>query len=330
MVDTIQCFGESFKVKDWSKWSQHSITDRATGEVKQKEVCNSDKVSATIYGSKLIFHSSLPKLLYGSNLFELKQSDGERAVEAVEKELFDSCGVRVAEGLKDFRLSRIDFCRNLKVNHSIPDYIQALSQLRYSRREKVLYKSETLSFRNGRRELCFYDKVGEVRGDKKLSPELLEYVNTLPNNLLRVEAKLRRASVVKKEYGEKGLSDFLSGELSVKKLCGEYDSLVKSDSEQLEFNFKQNLETIEYIKLHRKKGAIGKFLELKGTQQLLAECNFDWTVVKELLSEAVGERTAYRWLSRLKENHTLLLLNIEESRELLLEIKQKLSMRLVA
>lgn len=330
MVDTVQCFGESFEVVDWSKWSKHSIMDRATGELREKEVSNSDKLSATMYGSRLIFHSSLPKLLYGSNLFELKQSDSGRAVEAVQRELRENCGVKVLDGLKDFKLSRVDFCRNLKVAHSTVDYIQALSGLSFSRRERATYKSQTLSFRNNLRELCFYDKLEEVKSNKKITLELSEYVNSITDNILRVEAKLRRAVVVKKEYGQKELPEILDSELSTQKICREYESLVQPDSEQLQFNFRQNLETIEYIKTQRKKGAVGKFLELKGTEQLLRECNFDWTVVKGLLTEAVGERTAYRWLSRLKKNYSLLVLNIEESRQLLREIQNKLQLRLVA
>jgi len=328
MVDTVQCFGDNFEVADWSKWSSHSITDRATGEVKGKEVSNSGKLSATMYGSRLIFHTSLPKLLYGSNLFELKESDSSKAIEALQRELRESCGVKVTDGLKDFKLSRIDFCKNLSVAHKVIDYVQALGQLCYSRREKAVYKSQTLSFRNNSRELCFYDKLRELKDSKQLSPELYEYVNSIKNNILRVEAKLRRASVVKKEYGQKQLSELLTGELATQKLVKEYAGLLKSDSVQLEFNFTHNLELIQHIKTQRQRGAIAKFLEVKGTAELLAECNFDWTVVKELLTEAVGERSAYRWLSRLRENQSLL--NIERNRKLLGEISHKLQLRLVA
>ena len=329
MIDTVQCFGDKYKIVDWSKWNTHSITNGATGEIKEKAVSNSGNISATMYGSRLIFHTSIPKLLYGTNIFELKQSDTDRAMEKLQFELRESCGVQVADRLRNFKLSRIDFCKNIQVQHSIIDYIQALSELRYSRRDKAIYKSQTLSFRNSRRELTFYDKILEARQDKKLSPELSEYVNSIDNNLLRVEAKLRRASVVNREFGHKELSEILSSELSTKKLCTEFDGLVKSDTEQLEFNFTGNKELIELLQRKHSRGAISRFLEVKGTATLLAELNYDWSVVKELLlSVKVSERTAFRYIERLRQNQSIL--NIERNRKLLTEIRQKLSIRLVA
>jgi hypothetical protein len=326
MVDTIQLFGVDFDVKDLSKWSLHSITERKTGETKEKETCNTSSVNATIYGDRLIFHTSLPKLLYGSNLYELKQSDAGRAIEELQRELRDGCGLDVKDGLKTFKFSRVDFCRNIVVENHISDYIQALSQLRYSRREKVGYKSETLSFRNTRRELSFYDKIKEIRSHK-MSDDLYETIKDRPNNILRIESKLRKANVVKREFGEMDLSSMLSEKLSTEKLLMEYDGLTQCDSQQLDFNFQSNVELVERIREKRGR-AINKLLEIKGSQRLLAECNYDWTVVKDFLTVVCDRATAYRWIKKLQANSDIM--RVERDRDLIAEIRNKIRLREVA
>jgi hypothetical protein len=331
MVDTIQMFTTDFTVDDWSRWSQHSITDRQTGETTSKEVSNSQHLNATIHtnSNRLVIHTSLPKLLFGTSLYELRQTDGGRAVETLQKTLRDECGISTTDGLKEFGVSRIDFCRNIKVDHKITDYIDALSQLSYSRRDKIAYKGETLSFRNGRRELCFYDKVREVRSDKKLSGELVEYVNSLPNDILRVETRLRRANVVRSDYKDMSIHSMLDERLSSDRLLSEFNGLTKSDADQLSFNFNSNVELIEYIKTKRSRNVFGRFLEVRGTSQLLAECGYNWSVVRELLEAVLKDRSSvYRWMQKIKRHQAVAM--VERDRNLIGEIHNKLRLRLVA
>jgi hypothetical protein len=329
MIDTVQLYGTEYKVDDWSSWSQHSVTNRQTGEISTKEVNNTDKLNATIYGDRLVLHTSLPKLIYGTSLFELRQSDAGRAVETLQRTLRDDCGISVTDGLTNFEVSRVDFCRNIKVDYKVTDYIDALGQLSYSRRDKAQYKGETLSFRNGRRELCFYDKVKEVKTDKNLSPELSEYVSHLPNDILRVETRLRRSSVVRSEYSIRSLVSMLDEQRSTDKLIREFDGLTRSDAEQLSFNFTSNVKLIEHIKSQRVRNAFGKFLEVRGTAQLLAECGYNWTVVRELLEVVLTDRSSvYRWINKLKRHQALAM--VERDRNLIGEIHNKLKVRLVA
>jgi len=245
MVDTLQAFTREFQVRDMSKWTQHTVLNRGSGEVATKESCNLENFNATWFPNSnlLSFHTSAPKLLYGTSLEEVRESDTGKLVEVVSRKLRDECGVEVREGLADFTLSRVDFCRNVRVAHHPRDYIRALSQLRYSRREKANYKNETLSFRNTRRELTFYDKVQEV-SEKEKSVEIQKLVAGRAHDILRVEARLRRSAVVKREFGRVPLTFILSESLAREKLCGEFDELTKAEGEQLDFNFKGNLELL--------------------------------------------------------------------------------------
>jgi len=325
MVDTIQAYTREFQVKDLTKWTQHTILNRGTGEVATKESCNLENFNATWFPNSnlLSFHLSAPKILYGTSLEELRESDSDKLVEVVSRKLRDECGVSVRDGLSDFLLSRVDFCRNVKVSHHPSDYIRALSQLRHSRREKANYKNETLSFRNTRRELTFYDKVQEVT-EKEKSVEIQKLVAGRTHDILRVEARLRNSAVVKREFGRVPITFVLSETVSREKLCGEFDGLTKSEGEQLDFNFRGNLDLIEQIKRVRSRNVFGRFLQVKGLSQLLAECGNDWTLVRELLESVypTNRMSVNRWLRTLQTDQTLTL--VEVDRKLIGEIREKL------
>jgi hypothetical protein len=325
MVDTFQAFTREFQVKDWNKWTQHTILNRSTGEVATKESCNTPNLNATLYpGSNLLsFHTSAPKILYGTSLFEVKESDTGKLVETVSRILRDDCGVSVAEGLAGFALSRVDFCKNLKVDYHPSDYVRALSQLRHSRREKAIYRNETLSFRNTRRELIFYDKVAEV-AEKEHSPEVQKLVSGRAHDILRVEARLRNSAVVKREFGRVGVVSVFRDSVAREKLIGEFDGLTKAEGEQLDFNFRGNLDLIARIKRERSRNVFGRFLEVKGLSQLLAECGYDWKLVRELLEQVYpsNRMSVNRWLKTLQKTQTLAL--VEVDRKLIAEVREKL------
>jgi hypothetical protein len=324
MVDTLQAYTRNFRVVDWNRWTKHTTTNRGTGEEATKESCNLEIFNATIFpqSNRLNFHTSLPKLLYGSSLWEVKETDKDKLIELIQKKLFDECGVSVSEGLEDFKLSRVDFCKNVPVEHHPTDYISSLNQFKYSRREKANYKNETLSFRNTRRELTFYDKVEEVSRQEK-NEEIKKIVSTMPHNILRVETRFRNSSVVKKEFGDKSLMFVMSDELAREKLCREFDGLVRAEGEQLEFDFNGNLELINEIKKSRCRNVFGKFLEVKGLRVFLAECCYDWKRVESVMRQACNNRfTVYKWMRRLQSNQALVL--VEKDRQLIREIRDKL------
>jgi len=325
MVDTLQAYTREFQVKDLTKWTQHSILNRSTGETATKESCNLENLNVTWFPNSnlLSFHLSAPKILYGTSLEELRETDSDKLVEVVSRKLRDECGVSVRDGLSDFLLSRVDFCRNVKVSHHPSDYIRALQQLRYSRREKANYKNETLSFRNTRRELTFYDKIEEV-SQKEKGVEIQKLIAGRTHDILRVEARLRNSAVVKREFGRVPITFVLSESLSREKLCCEFDGLTKSEGEQLDFNFRGNLDLIEQIKRGRSRNVFGRFLQVKGLSQLLAECGNDWTLVKELLESVypTNRMSVNRWLRTLQTDQTLTL--VEVDRKLIGELREKL------
>jgi len=328
MVDTLQAFTREFRVVDESKLiCAPPHHNKGTGEIRGEEKLyqNTEHLNLTIYPSSnlLSFHLSAPKILYGTSLVEVRESDTEKLVEVVSRKLRDECGVEVREGLAGFTLSRVDFCRNVKVSHHPSDYIRGLSQLRHSRREKATYKNETLSFRNTRRELTFYDKIREV-SEKEKSVEIQKLVAGRTHDILRVEARLRNSTVVKREFGRVPITFVLSESLSREKLCEEFDGLTKSEGEQLDFNFRGNLNLIEQIKRGRSRNVFGRFLQVKGLSEFLAECGYDWSLVRELLESVYpnNRMSVNRWLRTLQTDQRLTL--VEVDRKLIDELREKL------
>jgi len=329
MIDTVQGFSTRFDVRDETKWTKHTTTDLGTGDTQEKLSCNiSPHLNLTIFPQKHLatFHCSLPKIIYGTSLEELKESDKGKVIDTLQRKFRDECGLDVRDGLEDFTLSRVDFCKNVKVDYHPKDYIRALGQFKFSRRETAKYKNETLSFRNTRRELTFYDKVEEVSRVEK-DEEILRRVSGMKHDLLRVEARLRNSSVVKKELGCVPVLSVISEDLCRKKLCREYESLVRIEGEQMDFDFEGNLKLIEEIKKRGVRDVFGKFLQYKGIGLFLAECGYDWEVVREVIEQVYPvRRTVYKVLRKLQEDQSLVL--IQKDRKLIKEVHEKL--RLVA
>lgn len=325
MIDTIQGFSQSFSLKDQNRFICQSAPVRlATGEEvgSPKYYCNEVRgIKFDFYPSsnRLTFHTSLPKLVHGTSLFEVKPSDLP-AVRDRLSERFNEAGV-VGDPMA-FTLSRVDFCANLEVAYHPSDYIMALSDLSFSRRDKRDIAHENLSFRNSRRELAIYNKVREVRETEKSNAPVFELVRDREENILRVENRLRNTKAVYRELGKVALADIFDLELSRKELVKEYETLTRLDSEQITLNFEDNLKQLRAIQRERPYRAFDYFLRLRGLERFLIEFGHDWDLIQEFLFEAFPRRTAYRLLSQIKSEQTYI--QPEQKRRLIEEVREKL------
>ena len=109
--------------------------------------------------------SSLPKLVYGSNIIYLPNIEvGIQAINRVFDEIFPGIGLDAGQGV----LERIDFCHDYDVGDYVDDYIEAISRLSYRnwRRDIFLNRSKDsrqvrnngVSFRSADYEMVFYNK----------------------------------------------------------------------------------------------------------------------------------------------------------------------------
>jgi len=331
MIDTVYLGTTQFDVADKNKLQHQTTVNQETGELREKWFCTLPSFSANISQDYFLkVTASLPKILYGSSYYEVNEGDYDKSIKAIEKRL-QNVGIVTDKGsVESFNLHRIDFCRNIETEHHLMDYLSLLSNYRISRRDKLEYRHETLTFYNGQQELSFYNKLREIKQDKKVNQEFKDKISGKPENILRVESRLKRFRVINKEFNklETKLADVFNFNLCRDRLLQDIDRLIKNKGEQLELNFEDNSKLLEQVKQVHKRSAFLHFIGYKGLGKFMQEFRYDYSKILEFLLTHFGRSQAYKILRELKEmyNNTI----TTEQRNLLEEIKYKVALKGVA
>lgn len=267
----------------------------------------------------LFLEVSLPKLLYGTSLKELQENDLERCIEELERELKAAGAIVQTGAVENMPLSRLDYCRNIKVQHSIVDYLALLRNCSLGKRARANWQTETVLWYNGSQEFTAYNKVLEVQSRHKDTRQLV----APKQDILRLESRMKRAPVIRQELKERRtLAECFNFELAKQKLLSDYDKLVLNVGEQLQLNFLEDLERLQGLR-EKTRYSWQLFLAEYGTSFFLAKYNYDLELVKKLLLETYQRRQAYNILKSLKlfiaERRT------PEERHLLRELRDKLA-----
>jgi len=330
MVDTVSLFTSDFSLKESNKFQRSTITDYSTGEVKSEKVfCNDTSFNLTIKDaekSQLLFlQTSLPKLLYKSNYFEVNENDRDSALTAIYSGL-NQAGVNVgSDQLDDWSLSRVDFCRNLKVDHAIIDYLLTLNQFCFTRRDKIEIKKETINFRNKSQDFTFYNKIKEILDTEK-DAAIIQLVAGKKQDILRVESRLKKKAVIDRQvHHDMKFAELFDVKLAKRKLLNDLEKLTRIDKNKLiECNTTENINLLRFIETRRKRNSFSEFLAVKGVANFLIEFQHDWQKILDfLLQFGYPKTTAYRHIKTLKDYQSLLMLS--EKRNLIEEIKYKIA-----
>jgi len=330
MLDTVAINTENYELKPDTKILTQTIATKQGEFLDERNLPYNQIPHMTIlfkssktgkfqyYQEKLFVRvDSLPKALYGSSLYETNENDFDRTIDFIESGL-NEVGIKVnINDILNARLSRVDICRNLEVEHPIPDYIRLLSNFEMSRHDKTEFKNETLTFGNTLRQFAFYDKIKQIKQDKKISETERKLVSDRPENILRVESrKLKNRSVVSTFKGQVKLKELFNCKLCKNELLQNFNRLV-SPGEQLELNLKDNIELLNKV------GSFSKFLQIKGVEIFLNEFNYDYKLIREFLSKRYSKSQVYYLLDNVRKMSRHILR--KEKRELLSEIKYKLA-----
>ncbi len=173
MYDTIKLFSRgarlrSSKVKIIEEKYSHKKGKIRIGEYRNLYIVES------MHG--LSISGSFPKFVYGNNLEELQLSEIGSILEELESYL--------EMKIMDFTVARLDFGKNIDVDHSVNTYIGYFGELRYF--EKVSYKSG-LTYRNAQRSYIIYDKIKELEDKNTIIPESIQG----KRNIMRLEVQLK-------------------------------------------------------------------------------------------------------------------------------------------
>lgn len=325
MLDTIKLFTKDFDISKANNFQQSITTNFATGEVKSEKLfCNTEAGHFDIkqQGTDkcLFFSASVPKLLYGTSLCEAKEQDFDQTLQEMAGQ-FKKAGVIVdKEAYSSMAVSRIDYCRNVPVQHSIVDYLALLRNCSFGRRNRTSWKTETVLFFNGSQEFTAYNKVLEVK-NSPVQSAAAGITAATPENILRFESRLKAAEVVKRTLHCRTFSECWNFKLAKEKLLKDFDEIVQNVGQQLELNFMEDSEKL--LSLRERRNSFFLFISEKGIPLFLAQYNNDFELIKKLLLTAYQRRQAFYYLKQLKEFYAEH--RTPKDRHLLQELREKLA-----
>ena len=327
MLDTVRLFTRDFDLARKNSFVAQTAANYSTGEIMAEKVFCNLATGARLNikpqaGEKcLFFEASLPKLVYGNSLQELQESDLERCIEAVDSQFKEAGAVLDSGAIERLPVSRLDYCRNIEVQHNIVDYIALLRNCSFGKRNKTNWQTETVLFFNGSQEFTAYNKVLEVKSSKGAAAAGID--PNAPENILRLESRLKSAAVVKRTLQQRRtLAECYNFKVAREKLLTDFDTLVLNVGSQLELNFNSDLERLQVLR-ERSRYGWRLFLSEQGVDLFLLKYGYDLELVKKLLLEAFSRRQTYNILRELKlsiaERRT------PEQRDLLKELRIKLA-----
>ena len=331
MVDTIKIFTQDFTLAKDNKFIGKANIE-ADGEVRLiKKICNNiEGVNLTIQNCEqdgetaLYFQTSVPKLLYGTSYFEVKEQDGERAKDVIENKLTEAGVLYPKNNLQSFDLSRLDLCRNIQVDYPIENYLTCLKNFDMSKRNKQNFKQETLTYYNKRQELSFYNKIKEIKDTEK-STETQLFISDKPENILRIESRLKQKKVIETELNKKiKFENIFNFNLCKDNLIKNMSRLAKKDT-QLELSFEDEDARLTELRAQHARDISDKYIFQIGFQNFFASKDHDWELVRKFLIDKCGLSRAqsYKKISQYKDIYFKFLIPIEE-RQLIAEIKDKI------
>lgn len=185
-VDSLRIgVGDDYKVnkrvikREWF----HEILER-DGFVREKYFLNLPYYQATIDDRGLKVQFSLPKVVKGDNVWGVGREYLKPVFRWVEKDLRDK-GVKTS--LLRGRVLRIDICRNVFTDYCFESYSEVLRSLYLKRTHRRDYIDGFL-IGNTLRELCFYNKVKEVR--ENYGDDVILKYGLMGENLMRGEFRV--------------------------------------------------------------------------------------------------------------------------------------------
>lgn len=325
MLDTITGHLTEFDLKQVNRFEVQPGRINCYGEEisATKKFYNAPSFNIDIKPTGDIYYkTSLPHLIHKTSLYEITEKHYEDCVNLIKKELDRSGLIYNSEEITKVPLARIDFCRNIIVENPVPEYIFCLSQFRMPRRDKMNWKTETVSFRNSLRELCIYNKVLEINTVKNCIPER-RFTIGMPENVLRLESRFRKGSAIKSQFGVLNLEDAFHSDLTRSILQADLNSLTRANSIQLELNLEDSHNLMEQIKRDYSSNRLKTFLSTMGVPIFLQKFNYDFDLIKEFLEEHFKRAAVYKALREIQEIRNLVM--PVKQKDLLAEIKYKLA-----
>lgn len=324
--------GLDFKMLNLDEWDA-----KETGKVKYAYSKNLPlNVSGDNYNGKLFvgysvplssikISCSLPKLVYGSSLYEIQPEDEPKVTEAIHSTINDFLDI----DLSSMEVYRLDNSCNLDMPYSTSRYINAIihaTDRQVGRKHKSEYSGESVSFINKAEGDLFYDKIADeirIKGKEKDA-----YVGDfIQKNMLRSEFQYRGKNSIasKLRYGRKlKYSDLFTQEIVNKTLQLRRETLPRIlKNADTTFNYGNNLRSLELMKAKNKNSqAINDWFCVRAMQSGLTVD----MVVSIMKDSGYTRQAIYKRVQKLKSLQEFYVSDVD----LLNEIQEQLELKSVA
>lgn len=259
---------------------------------------------------------SVPKLLYGNSLQNVKQQDTERIEDILNKRLKG----KFEADYMNMQISRLDVTQNMNVENEIPIYIHALNNA-YSRDKRYRvekYSDETLEIKNNSRKFTMYDKVKEAIDNKDITRrEAKQY-----GNILRFEVKHNKARDIKTSFNKVyTLEEILKDSFFETAKTFQVNSFDKMFCNAGNYEmFMEDIAMIHVVKDYNKRNVLKNYVIKKMTDE--QDYKHDFEHYEDLLKHIGMTRDGIR--KSLKELNKIILLSKTKSSDIIEEIRSKL------
>ena len=239
---------------------------------------------------------SIPKLLFGNNFDELKDTDFAQAVTKLHQSLNDM-GVHVTKPvLIKAPVSAIHFSKNIPlIDYSTPyAYLEQLSKINLNQRldlNQTDFRNEghSLKFRANSFEIAFYDKMKDLQKAKTSDKRAEEKENSIQLNLfdtvltckpfevLRMEVRLNKRQKLKHTLkcvgvnAEPTFQNVFKSAIARKVLLYYMTEIERSYPAILLYNNKDHKDFISDLIIHNPKLGMRKALQMLGARILIDE-----------------------------------------------------------
>lgn len=113
---------------------------------------------------------SIPKFLFGSNVFEVKESDIPLFYSKLKKHISEQLKIDIKSlpKLENCRVDKLHICKNFNVGILLQDYLRAMNNTTMTKYSARVYKEkgsnniQTVEWKCGSRKIKLYDKEAEV------------------------------------------------------------------------------------------------------------------------------------------------------------------------
>ena len=307
MLDTVRLWTKDFAVPNREGWRRNWQEDVTTGEVMGEtwsRILPSNSCLKVRANSGALFYDvhSLPGLVHGSSLHELHEDEQELALAAMRKELREGGVDYDEDALASWRLSRVDFCRNIKVDHHASEYIKLLElgDMPYMRPKHE--HCQTALWFSGEAEFTCYDKVKAVMD--KGQALAAEVDATTPRNVVRIEARYKNARAIDNRTGDKStgeagcrtFTDAWSSRLAKRLLLENFDKVANIKAENVPL-ISFDLARLQQLKAEHSRYFVTLWLFEAGMDAKLSEYGGDIDAITNMLSD-VCSRTQLHDIKR--------------------------------